>query len=95
MTDRTAEAERDAPGAVDIPRIDELGGYVSMARAMELTGYSTAAVRVLATSGAIKAAKWDDRTIIFHRRSLERYLEHRGRGPYRQRRQQETQAARG
>ena len=66
----------------DIPRIDEIGAYVTVARAAMVSGFNDRWIRRLCARGDVRCVRLDggkQSTILVHRRSLERYMKRHGR----------------
>lgn len=65
---------------IDAPLIDELAGYVNKDRAMAIMGIASHAhLNSLVKKGVIKVVKWDERTLMYDKRSVEKF--HRERAP--------------
>ena len=63
---------------VQIPEIDEIAGYVNQERAMATMGInSTAYLAELVHKGVIKAVRWNSRTLLYDKRSVELYRRER------------------
>lgn len=59
----------------EIPRIDELAGYVSTERARTLLGgVSEARVRQLVMDGALNAGRWAGHSLMIRESSIQKYL---------------------
>ena len=66
--------------AEPLPRIDELGGYVTVQRAAELLGIKRQAVNWALRHGNLEGKMLGDKTALVSKRSLERYSPRRRRG---------------
>jgi len=66
---------------VVVPRVDELGGYVTQRKALDLLqATSQVWLHDLTRRGKIAAIRWDNRTLMYDRASIEAYLAARHRG---------------
>ena len=62
----------------EIPEIDEIAGYVNQERAMATMGITSSAYLAdLVRKGVIKAVKWNSRTLMYDKRSVEKYRRER------------------
>ncbi len=62
----------------EIPEIDEIAGYVNQERAMATMGITSSAYLAdLVRKGIIKAVKWNSRTLMYDKRSVEKYRRER------------------
>ena len=60
-------------GNVMIERVEEIGGYVTLQRACELSGYCYKQVRHLALHGRLRAKRLGGLSLLIEKRSLEEY----------------------
>lgn len=74
---------------VNVPWVDELAGYVTRERAMNIMGLTSAGYLLqLVQDGKVQAVRLDSRTLLYDRRSVERF--HRERSPRKSSATQET-----
>ena len=60
-------------GETVIERVDEIGGYVTLQRACELSGYCEKQMRHLALHGRLRAKRLGRLSLLIEKRSLEEY----------------------
>jgi hypothetical protein len=62
----------------EIEKIDELAGYVNRERAMATMGINSPGyLWQLVQAGTIKVVRWDDRTLLYDKRSVEKFKRER------------------
>jgi hypothetical protein len=63
---------------LNLPEIDELAGYINQERAMATLGITAQPyLRELLVKGSITAVRWDRRTLLYDKRSVEKYRRER------------------
>jgi hypothetical protein len=66
------------PKDIEIPKIDEIAGYVNQERAMSTMGITSSAyLAELVRKGVIQAVEWNSRTLMYDKRSVEKYRRER------------------